>query len=461
MTPRLSLLAVLLAPGFALADDWPQWLGKDRDGVWKETGIVDKFPKDLKPEWTVKVGAGYAGPAVADGRVFVTDRVLDPGEKSPEGGFTAPEVGGGERVLCLDAKTGTQIWKHSYPCKYKVQYASGPRCTPTVDGDRVYTLGTMGDLFCLNVKDGKPVWSKNFVTDYKAKVPVWGFSAHPLVDGDKLICLVGGSDERLVVAFDKKTGKEVWASQSLETDCGYCPPMVYTFGKTRTLVIWHPRAVVGLDPETGKRLWKQEFESRSNLTAPTPRQVDGDRLFVTAFYNGPLMLKVSDNAVSVEWKGKGRGETPDKTDGLHSIMATPVVKGGHIYGVDSYGELRCLKADTGERVWSTMKATRGRYTPEAVAKSDEPSTKQPWNERWSLAFLIPTTGDRFFLFNEQGELIIADLTPKGYEEIDRAAILEPTNKMSGHKTVWMHPAFADKKCFARSDEVLVCVDLAK
>jgi hypothetical protein len=312
------------------------------------------------------------------------------------------------------------------------------------------------------VSDGSVVWKKNFVTDYAARVPVWGFSAHPLIDGDKLVCLVGGSDDRLVVAFDKMTGKEVWASQSLDGDCGYCPPVVYTFGGTRTLVIWHPRAVVGLNPDTGKRLWKQDFESDAALTAPTPRQLDGDRLLVTSFYNGSMLLKVGDKAVSVVWKSNkpGKHETPDKTVNLHSIMATAVVKDGHIYGVCSYGELRCLKADTGERVWADMRATRGRYTPKQIATNPEPSTKPPWNERWGLAFLIPQ-GDRFFLFNEQGELIIAKLSPKGYEEIDRAVILEPTNKMSGHKTVWMHPAFAGKKVFARNDEELVCVELGK
>lgn len=458
---RLALAALLLLPALAPADDWPQWLGKDRDGVWKETGLLDKFPKGgPKKLWTAKVGAGYAGPAVADGKVFVTDRTLDEGQKTPDGGFTNPEVGGGERVLCLDAKTGKELWKHEYPCKYKVQYSSGPRCTPTVDGELVYTLGTMGDLRCLKVKDGELVWKKNFMTDYKAPVPVWGFSSHPLVDGDLLICLVGGSDDRLVVAFDKKTGEQKWAAEKAAGDLGYCPPMIYTFGKTRTLVVWHPKAVFGLDPVTGKRLWKHDFESRSGLTAPTPRKVGDDKLFVTSFYNSGLMLKITDDKAAVEWKGKGKSEKPGDTDTLHSIMSTPVVKDGHIYGVCSYGELRCLKADTGERVWMDMKATRGRYTPKEVAEKEEPNNAQPWNERWGLAFLVPN-GDRFFLFNEQGELIIAELSPKGYEEIDRAAILEPTNKMSGHKVVWMHPAFADKKCFARNDAELVCVDLAK
>jgi outer membrane protein assembly factor BamB len=457
----IPLCLLLIPPALAQAEDWPQWLGTKRDGVWKETGIVEKFPEGgPKKLWSTKIGAGYAGPAVANGKVYVTDRTLEVGQQTPAGGFANPEVSGGERVLCLDIKTGQELWKHEYPCKYKVQYASGPRCTPTLDGEFVYTLGSMGDLRCLGTKDGKLVWKKNFVSDYSAQVPVWGFAAHPLIDGDHLICLAGGSDERLVIAFDKKTGKEAWTSQSLSGDFGYCPPMIYTFGGTRTLVIWHSRAIVGLDPETGKRLWKQDFDVKASLTAPTPRQLEGDRLFVTSFYNGAMMMKVGDKKVTVEWKSQGKGETPDRTDNLHSIMATPVIQDGHIYGVCSYGELRCLKADTGERVWADMKATRGRFTPKNIAEKAEPSIKQPWVERWSLAFLVPN-GDRCFLFNEQGELVIAKLSPKGYEEIDRAVILKPTNKMSGHPTVWMHPAFAEKKMYARNDEELVCVDLEK
>jgi len=291
---RISLLLLFFSlPQFASADDWPQWLGPKRDGVLRETGLVESFPeKGLKRVWANLIGQGYSGPAIADGRLFVMDRELAKDAKLPASGFQKPEVGGKERILCVDANTGKEIWTHSYDCVYKVQYGSGPRCTPTVDGDLVYCLGTMGDLRCLEVKTGTLVWSKNFVTDYNARVPVWGFSSHPLVDGDKLICLVVGDENRLVVAFDKKTGKEIWTSQSLMADCGYCPPMIYTFAGVRTLVIWHSRACVGLNPETGKRLWSQPFEVKAALTAPTPRQL-GDKLFITAFYEGPMMLDLS------------------------------------------------------------------------------------------------------------------------------------------------------------------------
>jgi outer membrane protein assembly factor BamB len=453
------MIGLLFLVSTARGDDWPQWLGPKRDALWRETGLIETFPKDgPKVVWRVPVGIGYAGPAVASGKVYVIDLVPAADAKLPESGFAkGARVPGKERVLCLDEKTGRELWTHDYPVEYRVSYAAGPRCTPTVDGDRVYTLGAMGHLVCLNVANGKPVWSKDFIKDYESYLPVWGFAAHPLVDGDKLICLVGGSDSRLVVAFDKKTGRELWAKESCSGDFGYCPPMIYEFGGKRQLIIWHTRGVLGLEPETGMRIWRVDFESKSALTAPTPRMVGSDHLFVTSFYNGSMLLKVSADKADVVWKSKAQGEMPNQTTDLSSIMPTPWVDGEYIYGVCSYGQLRCIKAQTGERVWESMKATRGKLTPPKVAESDEPAE----TERWSNAFIVKN-GERYFLFNEQGDLIIARLSPKGYEEVSRTHLIEATNTMArGRKVVWMHPAFANKCVFVRNDKELVSYSLAK
>src|SRR5205814_1369214 len=161
----------------------------------RETGLIDAFPAGgPKRKWTAPVGHGYAGPAVADGRVYAADWRPAAGE-TLETGFAKSRAAGIERVVCLDQMTGKQLWKHEYPCTYALSYAGGPRCTPTVDSNRVYALGAMGDLICLAADTGKVVWSKNFVRDYDAPVPVWGFACHPLVDGDKLICLTGGTND--------------------------------------------------------------------------------------------------------------------------------------------------------------------------------------------------------------------------------------------------------------------------
>jgi outer membrane protein assembly factor BamB len=452
---RLASLSLALLTGLtgvsAHADDWPQWLGPQRDGVWREKGILKKFPKDgPKVLWRIPIGGGYAGPAVVGGRVYITDRVLARGEKDPENPFASADSRGKERVLCLDAKSGKQLWKHEYDCVYKMSYPCGPRATPVVHGGKVYTLGAMGDLRCLNSKDGTLIWKKNFIKEYDAPLPVWGFAAHPLLDGDQLICLVGGEGS-VVVAFDKDRGTQKWKALSVDSsEIGYCPPMIYKVGKTRQLIIWHPESINSLNPKNGKVYWSQPFLARANLSISTPRLL-GDKLFLTSFYNGCLMLQLDRDkpAARVLYRSKGRGETPKATDKLHAIMSTPFLKGKHIYGVCSYGQLRCLRLEDGKRVWSDLTAT---------GAGKEPT-------RWANAFLV-AQGERFFLFNEKGDLIIALLTPKGYKQIDRAHILDPTGSLPGgftrpRKVVWSHPAFANKCLYARNDKQIVCVSLAE
>jgi hypothetical protein len=445
---RLCLLPTLLLilSASVYADDWPQWLGPERDAVWRENGILDKFPAGgPKVRWRTPIGAGYSGPAVANGRVYITDRVLAEGVKSPKNGFPKVRLPGKERVLCLDEKNGELLWKHEYDCTYRVSYADGPRTTPLVHEGRVYTLGAMGNLFCLDADKGTVIWSKNFVADYKAPVPQWGFAAHPLLDGDKLICLVGGKDH-IVVAFDKNTGAEKWHALSfknLDTEIGYCPPMIYTIGGKRQLIIWHPESVNGLDPQTGEVYWSQPFFVKANLTVPTPR-LEGDLLFLTSFYNGAMMLQFKDGKPSVLWRSQIASEMPERTDTLNSIIPTPFLKDGYIYGMCSYGELRCLRARDGKRMWMSLK----------------PAEVPDESVRWANVFLI-AQGDRFFLLNEKGDLLIARLTPQGYEEIDRAHILDPTDPSPGRLVVWSHPAFANKSIYARNDKEIACVSLAK
>src|SRR5262245_42033878 len=163
-----SLVAGMLAVAdSARADDWPQWLGPKRDGVWREQGLLAKFPAGGPAiRWRTPIGAGYSGPVVAQGRVFITDRVLADGTTNPKDPFGRTRVEGKERVLCLEEATGKVLWKHEYDCPYTVSYAAGPRATPAVAGDKVYTLGAMGHLFCFNVKSGDIVWSKNLPKEY-------------------------------------------------------------------------------------------------------------------------------------------------------------------------------------------------------------------------------------------------------------------------------------------------------
>jgi outer membrane protein assembly factor BamB len=256
--------------------------------------------------------------------------------------------------------------------------------------------------------------------------------------GERVVTLVGGQPNALLMAFDLETGRELW--RSLEDEgVGYCPPMLCRFGEREEIVQWHPQGVTAVEPTTGKKIWSIPFPVRFGLCIAQPRQV-GNRLFLTAFYNGPLMLEVAGDGSSakVMWRGKSSSEV--RTDGLHSIMSTPVFNGTHIYGVCSYGQLRCLDASDGKRLWETFEATG--------------------EGRWWNAFLVQQE-DRFWLHNEQGELILARLTPEGFESLGRTQLIDPTREVQSRLTIWSQPAFAMKSVFARNDRELIRVNLAK
>jgi outer membrane protein assembly factor BamB len=437
--PLLAALLVITLTPTAHADDWPQWLGPKRDGVWREAGILAKFPAGgPKVLWRAEIGGGFSGPAVADGRVVVMDRQ---GERLAKGKEAPPKGGlkGKERIVCLEAGSGKPRWTHEYDCDYRVLYTSGPRTTPVIAAGKVYGLGAMGDVTCLDAATGKVHWHKKLTELCKTKPPLWGYAAHPLVDGDRLICLAGGEGSA-VLALDKNTGKELWRALTVK-EIGYAPPMIYEAGGKRQLIVWHTEAINSLNPATGEIYWSVQFPDgepeRPGISVATPRQ-EGDLLFVSAPHHGSLVLKLAAGRPAAEVVYKGKSRDLSRPDGLHSIMGSPILQGGHVYGVCAFGELRCMKADTGERLWEHLTVER--------------------KSLFATTFIVPQ-GDRHFLFSDGGDLIIARLTPKGYEEIDRAHVIEPTLHSRGRDVVWSHPAFANGCMYARNDRELICVSL--
>jgi outer membrane protein assembly factor BamB len=423
----LVILVGAVVTNLSDAADWPQWRGLNRDGVWTETGLVERFESAQLPlKWRAALGSGYCGPTVAEGRVFVMDRMVKPTRQ--------------ERVLCFDAETGTPLWSYGYDCVYeRVQYEAGPRASVTINAGRAYSLGTMGHLHCFDAKTGTVLWSHDCRKEYAARVPVWGIAAAPLVEGDLLIVAIGGKDNACLMAFDKATGQEKW--RSLKDGVSYAAPIMIEQAKQRVLVVITDQRIVGLEPRTGQLYWEQPFVPKEmEITIATP-VFDGRHLVATSFYDGTLVLKLHPDDVGVDRLWQRRGASEQKTDALHCCISTPLILGDHLYGVDSYGELRCLDLKTGDRIWEDLTAT-----PKA---------------RWSNIHMV-RNGDKVWMFNERGELIISRLAPDGFHEISRAKLIDPTPDQLDQRggVCWSHPAFANKRVYARNDKEMVCADLS-
>lgn len=431
---RLSAIIAFLLPtaiysASLTGQDWPQWRGPARDGVWHETGLIDKFDgPEIKIKWRAPISNGFSGPTVAAGRVFVSDRVKEP--KSAE------------RVFCFNAETGDKLWSHSYDCDYAgVQVDNGPRASITVNEGRAYSLGATGSLYCFNAADGSVIWKHDCRTEYKIRMPDWGISAAPIVEGGLVVVMISGSPDACLVAFDKKTGKELW--HALPDRATYSPPVVINQAGNRVLVCWTADRIAGLDPSTGKVYWEQPFPCTQNVDPCMAPVIQGDKLFASSVYEGSLMLRLKTDSLGVEkvW-AKNAQDPRNPKAALNTMFAAPIIDGDYLYGIDYFGELRCLNAGTGDRIWENLT-----LIPKGA---------------WASAHMV-RNGDKVWILNEKGQLIIAKLTPKAYTEISRAQLLKPTRGQLPQRggVTWSHPAYAYQHVFARNDEELICASLKK
>jgi outer membrane protein assembly factor BamB len=411
------------------AEDWPEWRGAGRRGEWRETGIIDRFPPGgLIPVWRAPIGAGYSSPSVASGRVVVTDF-----------------AGGVERAVCLDEATGTKLWEQRWEADYRgIDYGSGPRAAPTIASGMVFVLGAGGDLLALRLDTGAILWRTNFRKDFGAALPAWGFASAPLVDGDRVIAVAGGKGNAKVVAFEASTGKELW--RALDGDAsepGYSQPLRVRVAGREQIIIWHAGAVSALDGQTGRLLWEHPFPITMNTPIATPAWAEPN-LLVSGFFNGARLLRLHRQA-SAELIWKARVESEISGDTLHALLNSPVIDGDYIYGICAYGQLRCLRLHTGERVWESQQVT--------VEKARNVS-----------AFII-RHGARYVFFNDRGELIFGTLSPAGYQEISRTRLIEPTSKAGGRREFqavnWSHPAFANRHILVRNDREVLRYRLAR
>ncbi|MEO1525010.1 MAG: PQQ-binding-like beta-propeller repeat protein [Planctomycetota bacterium] len=409
------------------AEDWPQWRGPGRDAKLNDPTLPRQVDAEsIARKWAVEIGPGYSAPTVADGRVYVTDRQ---GE--------APNVT--ERVLCFDAENGELIWKHENPVQYRIGYqASGPRASVTIDHGLAFSVGGMGRMNCLDAASGELKWSRDLNADYEIRMPAWGITCAPLVYQDLVLQIVGGSGKACVVAFEKDTGKERW--RALNERAGYSAPILIRQGDQDVAVCWTGESVTGLNPRTGDVFWSIEMLPRKMpIGVPTP-VVDGDKLFVSSFYDGSLLIRLDldkPDATS-SWRRVGVDEI--NTDGLHAMISNPIIKGDAIYGADSYGQFRCLEIASGDRVWEDLSVVR--------------------KARWATVHIIQNGEDEIML-NEQGELLFTTLSRDGVEIRSRSKLVDPTLRQLRRRSgvVWAAPAIADGCIYARNDEELLCAPL--
>jgi outer membrane protein assembly factor BamB len=429
----LAVAAVFVLCGVAVAEDWPRWRGPRGDGTWNAPKLPETWPAGgLRSMWRQPVGGGYAGVTVADGRVFVLDLELPIPPKSK-----SSEPDGTERVLCFDAATGKPVWSHTYPVAYGNLggYANGPRSAPTFHDGKLYAFGAVGHAFCFEAATGKVVWSRDTVAEFGAKVPEWGFAAAPLVHGRTVILHVGAKDNGCLLALDRDTGREVW--RSLADPAGYCTPAIVAARSGPQLVFWTPENIHGVDPDSGKPLWKVPYKVTYGVSIAAPLFAE-DVVFITGYWEGSKAIRLGMKPTDHEliWTD---------TKNLRGLMAQPLYRGGHVYTIDKDFGLTCFELKTGKKLWD----------------DDNQLTPRARNPHASIVWL--RDGDRALALNAAGELVLCRLNPKGYDEQSRTKVL-------GGR-VWGHPAFAGRFMYAKTDggegwqnarpHELVCVELVK
>ena len=414
----ISLFAVMLR-----ADDWPQFRGPNRDGVWNETGIMQTFPPEgLQVRWRAPVGRGLSSPVVAQGRVYLFD--------SEQGKPKARE-----RLHCWDEKTGQPLWTHLDDVSYPDWAFTGgepmPNSTPIVEAGKVFAIGSTGHLLCLDAVKGTVLWEKKLSVDYGLK-ELWGNTPSLLIEGNLLIMVVEGTPKAWMLAVDKNSGKEVWRAVDHEHTIRrtYSSPMVINAGGQRQLIVWTPFGVTSLNPATGQTWWREEMTTIDYHTVAAP-VIHGDLLLISGLM---FQLDPDKPTATVLWP-----EIKPMSKRVLSNTCIPLILDGHVYAGKEQGQLVCLEARTGKEIWKTDKVT---------------------SKIQGASLHLTPNGDSVLIFTDEGNLIRARLTPKGYEELSRVHLIDPTYPFVGRKVVWPPPAYANQHVFVRNDEELICASLA-
>lgn len=469
MKRPFALLIAALAPLLCHGDDWPQFLGPRGNNTSSETGLIDSFPTNGLPIiWEKKIGTGYSAPSVRGGQVVLHHR-----------------LGSEEIVESMDATSGKPAWRHAYPSRYTDPYGynNGPRCTPLLTSNRCYTFGAEGRLLCLDRLTGQVVWQRDTAKDWQVPEAFFGVGSTPLLEGDKLIVMVGGQSNAGVVALEAATGKLLWENvgrtnwqgvvtlgwraerpyewTGVEKLASYSSPVAATIHGRRHLFCLTRQGLVSLNPTNGEinfSRWFQSFASDS-VNAMNPIVQDDLVLISAAYYrSGAVLLRVKPDGKSFEevWKDPVRHPLDpndrDTTTGRWKVPAlelhwnTPVLLGGHLYAFSGRDEpdatFRCVEFKTGRVKWSREERWR---------KNPAHGSQFPVFGRGAA---ILAEG-KLFVLGEGGLLGLFKPTPEKCDELSRWQV-----PGLGYPC-WAAPILSDKRLFLRSEDRLVCLSVAK
>jgi outer membrane protein assembly factor BamB len=388
-------------PPASAPDDWPQWRGPNRDGISSETGLLKSWPKEgPKILWRVPSGEGYAGIVIAKGR-----------------GYTMAGQSGSEFIICFDPTNGKEIWRTKSDGMFYNDQGNGPRSTPIVEGELVYGLSGNGKLHALNTKDGKSVWMHDLRAEYGGKIPEWGISTTPLIEGELLIVDVGGKSGHSVMAFDKRSGKVAWKSES--DIPGYSAPIAVTINGVRQVFVFTGSGLVALAPADGKLFGRYDWDTRYDVNAATPVFIAPDKIFIASGYGKGSALLQSQTS-----NGKASLREVWRSRDMANHFSSSVLHNNHLYGFDDF-LLTCLDVATGQPKWQQRGFNKG-----------------------SLLF----ADGHLIVLGEYGNLALVEATPAGYKEKASAQILKGKS--------WTMPTLANGKLYLRNQSEMVCLDLA-
>ena len=402
-------LALAIATQALAQNDWPQFLGPNRNGISAETGLLDAWPEGGPKElWRVKGGAGMSGLAIGGGKLL-----------------TLVQKDGQQFLIALNPESGAKLWETPLASQYENEMGNGPRATPTIAGERAFAYTGEGVLACVHLADGKLLWKHDVPKEQGGKPADYGMASSPLVVGQQVIVIAGAP--KTVVAYDIETGKQAWTAG--EDGAGYSSPALLEVGGRKQVVVFTGGSAIGLAPEKGTLLWRYPYATDFECNIATPLAHRGQVFLSSGENHGSVLLGLrmdGDKFVPREiWTSQGASST------LRNEWQTSILLDGHLYGFDNVGSagpvthLTCVEAATGKRVWQQTRFGKGN--------------------------LIAADG-KLFISTMKGELVVARASPKAYEELGRKAVCEATRQA---------PALAGGRLYLRDDKEIVCLDVKR